>query len=81
MEININNEYDKLRSVIVASANYFDPNTLVLNNETIKHYAFNNYRIDKQLILFEQKHNFWCASILDLKLTHTQFFPNYLLFT
>ena len=58
MKININNEYDELKSVIVASANYFDPNTLALNNETIKHYAANNCSIDKQLILFEQK-QFW----------------------
>ena len=59
MKININNEYDKLKSVIVASANYFDPTSLALNNETIKHYASSNYIIDKQLILCEQK-QFWC---------------------
>lgn len=58
MEINITNEYDKLKSVIVASANYFDPNTLALNNETIKYYSDNNKKIDKNKILSEQD-KFW----------------------
>lgn len=58
MEINITNEYDKLKSVIVASANYFDPNTLALNNETVKYYADNNKKIDKNKILSEQN-KFW----------------------
>ena len=58
MRININNEYDKLKSVVVSSANYFNPNDLALNNETIKHYATKKKNIDKQLILSEQK-QFW----------------------
>ena len=58
MEINITNEYDKLKNVIVASANYFDPNTLALNNETVKYYADNNKKIDKNKILSEQN-KFW----------------------
>ena len=58
MVININNEYDKLKSVIVSSANYFDPNTLALNNETVKYYADNNKKIDKNKILSEQN-KFW----------------------
>ena len=58
MVININNEYDKLKSVIVSSANYFDPNTLALNNETVKYYVDNNKKIDKNKILSEQN-KFW----------------------
>ena len=58
MRININNEYDKLKSVVVSSANYFNPNDLVLNNETVKYYAAKKKNIDKQLILEEQK-QFW----------------------
>ena len=58
MKISINNEYSKLKSVIVSSANYFDPNSLALNNETVKYYASTNKLIDKELILSEQD-NFW----------------------
>ena len=39
MKVNVNNEYDKLQKVIVASANYYNPTSLAINNETIKHYA------------------------------------------
>lgn len=58
MRININNEYDKLKTVVVSSAAYFDPTTLALNNETIKYYAKAGEVPTKEAILLEQK-KFW----------------------
>ncbi len=58
MRININNEYSKLKTVVVSSANYFDSSNLALNNETIKYYAENGGVPTKEEILEEQK-NFW----------------------
>ena len=58
MKVNINNEYSKLKSVVVSSAAYFDPSNLAINNETIKHYAENGGVPTKEAILEEQK-NFW----------------------
>ena len=58
MKVNINNEYDKLKSVVVSSAEYYDPNTLALNNETIKYYALKGNVPTKEDILKEQK-EFW----------------------
>ena len=58
MKIQINNEYDKLKSVVVSSATYFDPSNLAINNETIKHYVKNGEVPTKEAILEEQKH-FW----------------------
>lgn len=60
MKVNINNEYSKLKSVVVSSAAYFDPSNLAINNETIKHYAENGGVPTKEAILEEQK-NFWEA--------------------
>lgn len=58
MQIQINDEYSKLEKVIVASANYYDPNNLALNNETIKYYAKKGEVPTKEDILNEQN-NFW----------------------
>lgn len=58
MKININNEYSNLKTVVVSSAEYYDPSNLALNNETIKHYAENGGVPTKEAILEEQK-NFW----------------------
>lgn len=58
MKVQINDEYSKLEKVIVASANYFDPSNLALNNETIKYYAKNGGVPTKEDILNEQK-QFW----------------------
>ena len=58
MKVNVNNEYEKLQKVIVASANYYDPTSLAMNNETIKHYAEIESIPKKEIILEEQK-KFW----------------------
>lgn len=58
MKININDEYSKLKSVVVSSAAYFDPTNLAINNETIRHYAENGGVPTKEAILEEQKY-FW----------------------
>lgn len=58
MKVNVNNEYDKLQKVIVASANYYNPTSLAMNNETIKHYAEIESIPKKEIILEEQK-KFW----------------------
>lgn len=58
MKILINNEYSKLKKVVVASANYYDSTNLAINNETIKYYAENGGVPTKEAILKEQK-NFW----------------------
>lgn len=58
MRVNVCNEYNKLKSVVVASASYFDPDSLAMNNETVKYYASNNNKINKRQILAEQE-MFW----------------------
>lgn len=58
MKVNINNEYGKLKKVVVSSANYYDPNNLAINNETIKYFAENGGVPTKEAILKEQK-EFW----------------------
>lgn len=58
MRINVDNEYGKLKTVVVASANYYDPSDVALNNETIKYYVATGKAPDKELILEEQK-QFW----------------------
>lgn len=58
MKVNINDEYSKLKSVVVSSADYFDPSNLAINNETIRRYAENGEVPTKEAILEEQKH-FW----------------------
>ena len=58
MEVLVNNEYSKLKKVVVSSANYYDPAQLAINNETIKYYAENGGVPTKEDILKEQK-NFW----------------------
>ncbi len=58
MKVQINNEYDTLRKVVVSSAKYYDPNHIAINNETIKYYAKNGGVPKKEDILKEQKH-FW----------------------
>lgn len=58
MKVQINNEYSKLKKVVVASANYYDPTTIAINNETIKYYAENGGVPTKEAILQEQK-DFW----------------------
>jgi len=58
MKINVNNEYSKLKSVVVSSAAYFDPSNLAINNETIRYYAENGGVPTKEAILEEQKY-FW----------------------
>lgn len=57
-EVKVDNEYSKLKSVVVASAAYFDPSNLALNNETIKYYASSGEVPTKEAILSEQA-NFW----------------------
>lgn len=58
MRVSINNEYDKLKSVVVCSAAYFNPDNLALNNETIKYYSENGGVPTREDILKEQEH-FW----------------------
>lgn len=54
----IQNEYGKLKAVVVSSCENFDPNSIVMNNETIKHYAKLGQLPKKEIMLKEQK-NFW----------------------
>lgn len=56
--VNINNEYGKLKSVVVASGAYFDPANLAINNATIRYYAQNGDAPTKEAIVAEQ-HIFW----------------------
>lgn len=58
MKVQVNDEYSQLKRVVVASANYYDPNDLAINNETIKYYSKNGGVPTKEAILKEQK-NFW----------------------
>lgn len=58
MRINVNDEYSKLKSVVVSSADYFDPSNLAINNETIRYYAENGGVPTKEAILEEQRY-FW----------------------
>ena len=58
MQLNINNEYDTLKSVVVSSAEYFNSDNLVLNNETIKYYMENGGIPSRENLLIEQK-KFW----------------------
>ena len=58
MNVRINNEYAKLKSVVVSSAAYFDPNNLSINNETIRYYSESGDVPTKEAILKEQK-EFW----------------------
>ncbi len=58
MKVNINDEYSKLKTVVVSSAAYFNPSNLAINNETIKYYAENGGVPTKEAILEEQK-LFW----------------------
>lgn len=58
MRINVNDEYSKLKSVVVSSADYFDPSNLAINNETIRYYAKNGGVPTKEAILEEQRY-FW----------------------
>lgn len=58
MRINVNDEYSKLKSVVVSSADYFDSSNLAINNETIRHYAENGGVPTKEAILEEQRY-FW----------------------
>ncbi len=58
MKVKVNDEYSKLKSVVVSSAEYYDPSNLAINNETIKYYAKNGGVPTKEAILEEQKH-FW----------------------
>lgn len=58
MKVNINNEYGKLKSVVVSSADYYDSSNLAINNETIRYYALNGGVPTKEAILKEQK-QFW----------------------
>ena len=58
MRVNVNDEYSRLKSVVVSSAAYFNPSNLAINNETIRHYAENDGVPTKEAILEEQKH-FW----------------------
>lgn len=58
MKININNEYDKLKSVIVSSIEYYDSNNISLNNETVKYYYGNGGLPNKNKMLKEQN-DFW----------------------
>lgn len=58
MKINVNDEYSKLKTVVVSSADYFDSSNLAINNETIKYYAENGGVPTKEAILQEQKY-FW----------------------
>lgn len=58
MKIKVNNEYSKLKTVVVSSADYFDSSNLAINNETIKYYALNGGVPTKEAILAEQR-CFW----------------------
>ena len=58
MKVNVNNEYDKLQKVIVASANYYDPTKVAMNNETIKHYK-EKENVPKKEIMLEEQKKFW----------------------
>lgn len=58
MKINVNDDYSKLKTVVVSSADYFDSSNLAINNETIKYYALNGGVPTKEAILEEQK-CFW----------------------
>lgn len=58
MQLNIKNEYDTLKSVVVSSAEYFNSDNLVLNNETIKYYMENGGIPSRENLLIEQK-KFW----------------------
>ena len=50
VNVKIDNEYGKLKTVVVSSAEYYDPAT---NNETIKYYAENGGISTKDVILEE----------------------------
>lgn len=54
MKVNINDEYSKLKSVVVSSASYFDSSNLAINNETIRYYAEKGSVPTKEAILEEQ---------------------------
>ncbi len=41
MKIQINNEYECLKKVVVASVSHYDPANLAINNETIKGWSSN----------------------------------------
>lgn len=58
MKVKVDNEYSKLKTVVVAGASYYDPTKLAINNETIRYYAENEGVPSKESILLEQKH-FW----------------------
>lgn len=58
MKVQVNNEYDKLQKVVVSSASYFEPTSLAMNNETIKHYKEIDDIPKKEIMLEEQK-KFW----------------------
>ncbi len=58
MKVHINDEYSKLKKVVVSSANYYDPDSIAINNETIKYYVENGGVPTKEAILKEQK-EFW----------------------
>ena len=58
MKVQVKNEYGKLKKVVVSSANYYDPNDLAINNETIKYYKEHGDVPTKEDILKEQK-EFW----------------------
>lgn len=53
MKVNVDNEYDQLKSVVVSSAAYYDPTAVAINNETIKYYAENGRVPTKESILLE----------------------------
>lgn len=53
MKVNVDNEYDQLKSVVVSSAAYYDPTAVAINNETIKYYAENSRVPTKESILLE----------------------------
>lgn len=58
MKVNVNNEYSKLKKVVVSSAAYYDPTSLALNNGTIQYYVENGGVPAKESILSEQN-AFW----------------------
>ncbi len=58
MKIQINNEYECLKKVVVASVSHYDPTNLAINNETIKYFAEKGGAPTKEALLEEQK-NFW----------------------
>ena len=55
MKVQVNDEYSKLKKVVLASVAYYDPTSLVLNNETIKHYVEKENIPKKEIMLEEQK--------------------------